>query len=160
VKEKPTYLGPERRRRRRSHRFMERYEQRRAERARGEHNLLIRPFRIGAGVFLLVLAPFVGAIPGPGGLLVFLAGAFLLASEVRRAAIIMDRIENETIPRLRRLHARIRGGPKAEWVLQDPLLWADWCQKTGKELHEDPLEREDSRATHHPDRTDAVDPMV
>ena len=107
--------------------------------------MLIRPFRIGAGTFLLVLSPFVGAIPGPGGVLVFLPGAFLLASEVRRAAIVMDRIENETIPRLRRFHARIRGGPKEEWVQHDPQLWADWCERTGKELPRDPREADGVR---------------
>jgi hypothetical protein len=60
-------------------------------------------------------------------MLIFLPGAFLLAGEVRRAAIIMDRMENETIPRIRRTRARLRGGPRPEWVEQDPQLWADWC---------------------------------
>jgi len=50
----------------------------------------------------------------------------------------MDRLENVTIPRLKRLHARLRGGPKPEWVEQDPQLWADWCKATGKQLHEEP----------------------
>lgn len=84
---------------------------------------------------LLIITPFVGAIPGPGGVFVGLGGAFLLASEVRRAAHLMDRIENVTIPRLKRLHARLRGGPKPEWVVEDPELWADWCAKTGVTLH-------------------------
>lgn len=94
----------------------------------GEH-FIVRPARIAVGSFLVVLSPFVGVIPGPGGMFVFLPGAFLLASEVRRAAIIMDRVENETIPRLRRLRARLRGGPKREWVEHDPVLWADYCEQ-------------------------------
>ncbi|MCW2924442.1 MAG: hypothetical protein JWM98_1846 [Thermoleophilia bacterium] len=106
----------------RRHRFMDRYEQRRAE----HHGPLVRPFRIAAGGILLALSPVVGAIPGPGGMFLFLPGAFLLASEYRRAAIIMDRVENETIPRLRRLYARLRGGPKPEWVEEDPQLWGIW----------------------------------
>mgnify|MGYP003585516145 FL=1 len=32
-----------------------------------------------AGLFLVILSPFLGAIPGPGGLLVFFAGLSILA---------------------------------------------------------------------------------
>jgi hypothetical protein len=114
----------------RRRRFLDRYEQRRAER----HHVLVRPLRLTVGALLLLISPIVGAIPGPGGVFVFLPGAFLLASEYRRAALIMDRVEHETIPRLRRLHARFRGGPKSEWYEQDPELWGAWCDRRGQEL--------------------------
>ncbi|MCW2926754.1 MAG: hypothetical protein JWM86_722 [Thermoleophilia bacterium] len=93
--------------------------------------MLVRPLRIFAGVLLVIGGAIVGAVPGPGGVFVFLPGAFLLASEVRRAALIMDRVENETIPRLRRMHARLRGGPKPAWVAEDPELWGRWCDRRG-----------------------------
>lgn len=104
---------------------MDRYEQRRAE----QHSRLVRPVRIVAGLVLLLLSPIIGAIPGPGGMLLFVPGAFLLASEYRRAAIVMDRVENETIPRLRRAYARVRGGPKPAWVEEDPQLWGIWSDR-------------------------------
>ncbi|MCW2972626.1 MAG: hypothetical protein JWN72_899 [Thermoleophilia bacterium] len=112
---------------------MARYERRRAER----HNVLVRPVRIALGILLIVGGVLIGWLPGPGFIILALPGAFLLASEVRRAARILDRIENVTIPRLKRLHARLRGGPKPEWVEEDPQLWADWCTRTGATLHED-----------------------
>ena len=34
-----------------------------------------------AGMLLVTIAPFIGALPGPGGVLVFLAGIAVLASE-------------------------------------------------------------------------------
>lgn len=34
-----------------------------------------------AGMILLTIAPFIGALPGPGGVIVFLAGIAVLASE-------------------------------------------------------------------------------
>jgi len=108
---------------------MQRYEQRRVQRESGSAHFYVRPLRIIAGALLVIISPLVGAIPGPGGVLVFLPGAFLLASEVRHAAIIMDRMENETIPRIRRFHARLRGGPKREWVEAHPELWTDWCER-------------------------------
>jgi broad specificity phosphatase PhoE len=137
AEEEPTMWDRARARRRR---FLDRYEQRRAE----QHHVLVRPLRITLGVLLLVISPIVGAIPGPGGVFVFLPGAFLLASEYRRAALIMDRMEHETIPRLRRLHARLRGGPKPEWYEQDPELWGAWCDRRGMDAPDSGERRRDS----------------
>jgi hypothetical protein len=120
----PTLWDRARARRRR---FIDRYERRRAE----QHHVLVRPLRIGGGIFLILAGIAIGWLPGPGFVILALPGAFLLASEYRRAALIMDRVEHETIPRLRRLHARLRGGPKAEWVEQDPELWGMWCDRRG-----------------------------
>jgi hypothetical protein len=135
--EQPTLWERARARRRR---FIDRYERRRAE----QHHVLVRPLRIAAGSFLLLISPVVGAIPGPGGMFVFLPGAFLLASEYRRAALIMDRVEHETIPRLQRLHARLRGGPKPSWYERDPELWGVWCDRRGKDLPDTGERRRDS----------------
>lgn len=121
-------------RRLRTRRFLERYERRRLERiARREHRL-VRPVRILAGILLIVAGVAVGWLPGPGFIILALPGAFLLASEVRRAAVLMDRIENEAVPRVHRLRARLRGGPRSAWVERDPAGWQEWCERTGCHL--------------------------
>lgn len=106
----------------RRHRFMDRYERRRTER----HRPFARPIRVTCGVLLILGGVAVGWLPGPGFVILAFPGALLVASEWRRAALLMDRVENETIPRLRRLHARVRGGPKPQWVDEDPQLWGVW----------------------------------
>lgn len=120
----PTLWGRARARRRR---FLDRYERRRAER----HHPLKRPIRVTIGVVLVVTGVAIGWLPGPGFIILALPGALLIASEWRRAALAMDRLEEETIPRMRRLHARLRGGPKPEWVAEDPELWGLWCDRRG-----------------------------
>lgn len=122
------YPGPERRRVR-SRRFLDRYERRRDERRRGEHHSLVRPFRVGGGILLIVAGIAIGWLPGPGFVIFALPGAFLIASEIRRMALVMDRMENETFPRVLRAWARVRGGPKDHWVEQDPALWNDWTDR-------------------------------
>lgn len=125
----PTLWGRARARRRR---FVERYERRRAERLAGRHHPLKRPIRVTIGVVLILTGVAIGWLPGPGFVVLAFPGALLVASEWRRAALLMDRVEEETIPRLRRLHARLRGGPKAEWVAEDPELWGLWCERRGQ----------------------------
>lgn len=119
------------RRRQRTRRFIERYERRRRERDSGRSNPLWRPVRITTGVLLILAGIAIGWLPGPGFVVLALPGALLLASEVRRAALLMDHLENVTVPRVRRWHARLRGGPKADWVERDPDFWADWCRASG-----------------------------
>lgn len=111
----------------RRQRFVERYERRRAE----HHNVLVRPIRITVGVVLILTGVAIGWLPGPGFVVFAIPGGLLVASEWRRAALLMDRVEAETIPRMRRLHAHLRGGPKPEWVAQDPELWGKWCERRG-----------------------------
>lgn len=112
-------------------RFVERYERRREERLRGEHHPLQRPIRVTAGVVLIIGGVAIGWLPGPGFVILAFPGALLVASEWRRAALLMDRVEREAIPRIYRLRARLRGGPKPEWVEQAPELWAIWCERRG-----------------------------
>lgn len=116
----------------RRHRFLDRYERRRrVERVKGEANPLTRATRVTVGVVLLLTAVAIGWLPGPGFIILAPPGALLIASEWRRAALLMDRVEEETIPRLQRLYARLRGGPKPEWREQDPQAWAAWSERRG-----------------------------
>lgn len=124
----PTLWGRARARRRR---FLDRYERRREERLSGRHHPLKRPIRVTGGVTLVLTGVAVGWLPGPGFVVFAIPGALLIASEWRRAALLMDRVEEETIPRMQRLHARLRGGPKPEWVAEDPELWGLWCDRRG-----------------------------
>lgn len=124
----PTLWGRARARRRR---FLARYERRRDERLAGRHHPLKRPIRVTIGVGLILAGVAIGWLPGPGFIVFALPGALLVASEWRRAALLMDRIEEETLPRMRRLRARLRGGPKPEWVAEDPELWGQWCERRG-----------------------------
>lgn len=106
-----------------SRRFTERYERRRAEREAGRHHPLKRPIRVTAGVVLILVGVAIGWLPGPGFVIFAFPGALLIASEWRRAALLMDRVEHETVPWVRRVRARLRGGPKPEWVEEDPVAW-------------------------------------
>lgn len=115
--------------RRRRQRFLERYEHRRAERLAGRHHPLKRAIRVTIGVALILGGVAIGWLPGPGFIVLAFPGALLVASEWRRAALLMDRVEDETIPYVRRVHARLRGGPKAEWVDEDPHLWREWLDR-------------------------------
>ncbi|MCW2921792.1 MAG: hypothetical protein JWL76_1666 [Thermoleophilia bacterium] len=124
--DRPTMWVRARRRRRR---FLERYEQRRAERLAGRHHPLKRPIRVTSGVVLILTGVAIGWLPGPGFVIFAIPGALLVASEWRRAALVMDRVEDETIPYLRRLHAKLRGGPKQEWIDEDPELWGLWADR-------------------------------
>lgn len=48
-----------------------------------------------AGCILVIAAPFVGLIPGPGGIIVFIAGLGLLASNHEWAERWLDRVKKE-----------------------------------------------------------------
>jgi hypothetical protein len=119
-------VGAWRRRRPMRHRFLDRYEQRRRERAAGLHSPYKRPLRVTAGVLLILFGVAIGWLPGPGFVIFAFPGALLIASEWRRAALLMDRVEHETVPWVRRVRARLRGGPKPEWVEEDPAFWGVW----------------------------------
>lgn len=124
---------------------MERYEERQRER----HGRLVRPVRIAAGVLLIVFGVAIGWLPGPGFVIFAMPGALLLAGEVRRAALLLDRVEDETVPRMRLLLARVRGGPKPEWVDEDPRLWGIDGDRRGDQAVDtgDRRRRSDAAAT-------------
>ncbi|MCW2962705.1 MAG: hypothetical protein JWM90_3092 [Thermoleophilia bacterium] len=130
----------------RTNRFLQRYEERRAERQRGAAKPYARPIRVTIGVLLILGGAAIGWLPGPGFVILGFPGALLVASEWRRAALILDRVENETIPRFLRLRARLRGGPKREWVEADPGLWADWCDRRGQDLPDTGARRREADA--------------
>ena len=115
-----------RERRRTSQRFLERYERREAERRAGRHHPLKRPIRVTTGVTLILAGVAIGWLPGPGFVILAFPGALLVASEWRRAALIMDRVEHESVPWVRRARAKLRGGPRPEWVEEDPAFWGVW----------------------------------
>ena len=46
------------------------------------------------GLFLVILSPFLGAIPGPGGILVFFAGLSILAVHNEWAAKLLEWAKN------------------------------------------------------------------
>ena len=94
--------------RERRHRFLERYEERRERRERGEVSLLARPVRVTAGVLLILAGIAIGWLPGPGFVILAFPGALLIASEWRRAARLMDAAEHQAVPRLEALWARLR----------------------------------------------------
>lgn len=110
----------------RTRRFIDRYDKRRAERQRGEHHALLRPLRVASGLLLILAGIAIGWLPGPGFVILALPGALLVASEIRQMALAMDRMEHETIPRVLRLWARARGGPRDSWVRYNPSIWHDW----------------------------------
>ena len=126
----------------RSRRFLLRYLRRRAQVRQSGSRFYVRPLRIFLGILLVVLSPLVGWVPGPGGMFLFIPGILLLSSEIRRAAVLLDHIENETVPRLRVLRASIRfrgrvRGPRPEWVAEDPAFWERWAERRGIELPDD-----------------------
>ena len=49
-----------------------------------------RPIWLALGGILVVLGPIAGLVPGPGGIVVFLLGAVILAKELRPAARALD----------------------------------------------------------------------
>ncbi len=85
------------------------------------------------GVLLIILAPFVGLIPGPGGILIFLAGIAVLATEFDWA----ENLKNfflETVPK----EVKKRWQPTPVWetvfdvtvllllVLAAGAIWLRW----------------------------------
>jgi hypothetical protein len=131
-------------RRRMRRRFVERYERRRAERAAGRHHPLKRPIRVTIGVLLILGGVAIGWLPGPGFVILAVPGALLVASEWRRAALLLDHVEHETVPLLRRVRARLRGGPMPQWVEEDPAAWEAWESRRHPDRpapeHEDPTD--------------------
>jgi hypothetical protein len=83
-------------------RFEELYSLRRTRRE--NRHSTSRIFVIATGTILVVVSPVVGVVPGPGGLVVFVFGFVLLASELRPAARLLDRCE----PRARTVWAALR----------------------------------------------------
>jgi hypothetical protein len=73
-------------------------------RQKGGGSKASRVFLIGLGIVLVLLGPVAGLVPGPGGIVVFGAGAALLASESMLVARFLDWCE----PRLRRMWSRVR----------------------------------------------------
>ncbi|MCB0880285.1 MAG: hypothetical protein KDC46_15030 [Thermoleophilia bacterium] len=116
-------------RRRRRRRFLDRYERRLAERRAGKHHPLKRPIRVTIGVLLILFGVAIGWLPGPGFVIFAFPGALLIASEWRKAALLMDRVEHETVPWIRRVRAKLRGGPRPEWVEEDPAFWGVWQER-------------------------------
>lgn len=49
------------------------------------HHPVLRPLMMGLGVALILASPLVGALPGPGGVVVFAAGLSLVLRHSRRA---------------------------------------------------------------------------
>jgi hypothetical protein len=82
-------------------RFEQRWLDRRDER-RAHPNPLARFGRLALGILVLLLAIPIGAIPGPGGVAVTLAGFYLLAGEVRWIARMLDWGERVGSPHGRR----------------------------------------------------------
>lgn len=120
-------------------RFLDRYEKRRTERRAGKHHPLKRPLRITVGVALILIGAAIGWLPGPGFIIFAFPGALLVASEWRRAALTMDRVEHETVPWIRRARAKLRGGPMPEWVAEDPAAWGGFEDKNARQ-HKDTSE--------------------
>ncbi len=60
---------------------------------------------VALGIALVLAAPVVGLVPGPGGLVLLLLGTALLGREMRPAARLLDRCELF----LRRSWKRMRG---------------------------------------------------
>ncbi len=129
---------------RRRRRFLDRYEARLEQHQRGEIRPFARPIRVTVGVVLILFGVAIGWLPGPGFVIFAFPGSLLIASEWRRAALLMDRMENEAIPRMRRLHARLRGGPKRQWVEDDPQLWGVWEDRRTETETETETEAADS----------------
>lgn len=48
-----------------------------------------------AGIFLMVLSPFIGIVPGPGGIVIFLAGLWLLSLNHAWAARWRNKIKEK-----------------------------------------------------------------
>ncbi len=70
-----------------------------------------KPFTFTLGLVLLIVAPLVGWIPGPGGIIVFLAGISVLASEFDWAEALKS-FFLETVPK--EIKNRWRPTPKWE----------------------------------------------
>lgn len=60
------------------------------ERQKGSRPPWMRFLCLAAGGVLLALGPIAGLVPGPGGIVIFLLGALLLARELRAAAQALD----------------------------------------------------------------------
>ena len=83
-------------------RFQDLYRHRRAHGK--QSGAASRALLLGLGALLVLASPLAGLVPGPGGILVFLFGAALLASELLVVARWLDWCE----PRARKTWKRIR----------------------------------------------------
>lgn len=75
---------------------------------RAERWWLLRAIGFWGGVFLVIISPLVGAIPGPGGVFVFAAGAGLMLKNSRWA--------KRHYARFKRRHPK--KGAWADWSLR------------------------------------------
>jgi uncharacterized protein (TIGR02611 family) len=82
-------------------RFQDAYRRRRQG---GGRSKAYRVLTLVAGVVLTIAGPIAGLVPGPGGIVLFLLGVALLASEVRPAARLLDWCE----PRVRAGARRVK----------------------------------------------------
>ena len=55
-----------------------------------KHHLVRKPLVFVAGIILVMIAPFIGSLPGPGGLIIFLLGIAILGSEFAWAHQLRD----------------------------------------------------------------------
>jgi uncharacterized protein (TIGR02611 family) len=83
-------------------RFQELHEFRRKQRAK--RGAAPRALVLGIGIVLVIVGPIAGMVPGPGGIMVFLGGLGVLASEVTFVARWLDWCE----PKVRRSWSRVR----------------------------------------------------
>lgn len=71
-----------------------------------------KPFAFALGLVLILVAPLVGWIPGPGGLVIFLLGIAVLASEFDWAESLQE-FFLKTVPKKVRKHWR----PTPKWEM-------------------------------------------
>jgi hypothetical protein len=77
---------------------------------KAKHHLVRKPVVFVVGIVLVMIAPIVGTIPGPGGLLVFLLGIAILASEFDWAHTLKSFFLN-TVPK----EVKKRWQPTPNW---------------------------------------------
>lgn len=78
--------------------------------ARRKRSGIVRSILFWTGVLLVILSPLVGAIPGPGGVIVFAAGAGLMLKNSRWA--------KKQYARFKKRHPK--KGAWADWSLRRP----------------------------------------
>lgn len=83
-------------------RFQDLHKHRKAQRTKA--GAIARVLRLVLGTLFVVAGPVAGLVPGPGGILIFLLGMALLASELRIVARSLDWCE----PRIRRGWSHVR----------------------------------------------------
>ncbi len=83
---------------------------------------LARPLLIVVGWFLIVISPFIGILPGPGGIPVFAAGAVLVLRNSRGARRWFVRLQRQHPKWISPLRRMLRKRPDmAPWAWQSVL---------------------------------------